>query len=226
VAWEGGGVSADLLPLFPLNTVLFPGVPLPLHVFEERYRILLDELVEGPGPRRFGVVALRHGLEAGEDFDRDSLHDVGCVAELRRVDKYADGRFDVVTFGGPRFVLHGVDDSRPYLRGTVDYLPDELGEVGTLTERVVAEFGTYCVAVGESTGKPFAEPALPEDDAALVSWVVAAAMRLDLPEKQALLVVPDAATRLRRELSLLRRETALLNAAPDDVPSEGPFSLN
>jgi hypothetical protein len=221
-----GAVSADLLPLFPLNTVLFPGVPLPLHVFEERYRILLDELVEGTGPRRFGVVALRHGLEAGEEHARESLHDVGCVAELRRVDKYADGRFDVVTFGGPRFVLHDVDDGRPYLRGTVTYLPEELGEPGGLTAAVVAAFTGYCNAVADSTGNDVAEPALPEDDPALVSWVVAAAMRLDLPEKQALLVVPDAATRLRRELTLLRRETALLNAAPDEVPTEGPFSLN
>jgi len=219
-------VTAELLPLFPLNTVLFPGVPLPLHVFEERYRILLQELVEGTGPRRFGVVALRHGLEAGEEFDRSSLHDVGCVAELRRVDQYADGRYDVVTFGGPRFELREVDDARPYLRAYVDYLPDPLGEPGNLTAAVVREFGTYCAAVADSTGRDVAEPALPEDDPALVSWVVAAAMRLDLPEKQELLVVPDAATRLRRELSLLRRETALLNAAPDDVPTEGPFSLN
>ena len=219
-------MSADLLPLFPLNTVLFPGVPLPLHVFEERYRILMGELVEGTAPRRFGVVALRHGLEAGEDFAREALHDVGCVAELRRVDRYADGRFDVVTFGGPRFALREVDDTRPYLRGTVDYLADELGEPGGLTAAVVTAFAAYCDAVGDATGKDVAEPALPEEDPALVSWVVAAAMRLDLPEKQSLLTVPDAATRLRRELSLLRRETALLAASPDEVPTEGPFSLN
>ena len=219
-------MSADLLPLFPLNTVLFPGVPLPLHVFEERYRILVGELVDGPGPRRFGVVALRHGLEAGEEYERDALHDVGCVAELRRVDAYADGRYDVVTFGGPRFRLLDVDDARPYLRATVDYLADPLGEPGGLTAAVVTAFSGYCAAVASSTGTDVAEPALPEDDPALVSWVVAAAMRLDLPEKQALLAVDDAATRLRRELSLLRRETALLNAAPAEVPTEGPFSLN
>lgn len=217
---------SDLLPLFPLNTVLFPGVPLPLHVFEERYRILVGELVEGTAPRRFGVVALRHGLEAGEDFERESLHDLGCVAEVRRVDTYADGRFDLVTFGGPRFRLLDVDDARPYLRGTVEYLPEEIGEPGGLTAAVVGEFARYCDAVAGATGNDVPEPALPEDDAALVSWVVAAAMRLDLPEKQALLAVPDAASRLRRELSLLRREVALLAAAPSEIPTEGPFSLN
>jgi len=219
-------VTADLLPLFPLNTVLFPGVPLPLHVFEERYRILVGELVEGTGPRRLGVVALRHGLEAGEEHARDALHDVGCVAELRRIDQYADGRYDVVTFGGPRFLLLDVDDSRPYLRATVEYVADTVGEPGGLTAAVVAAFAGYCDAVAGSTGGQVAEPVLPEDDPALVSWVVAAAMRLDLPEKQALLTIPDAATRLRRELSLLRRETALLNATPAEIPTEGPFSLN
>ena len=219
-------MTADLLPLFPLNTVLFPGVPLPLHVFEERYRILVGELVEGTGPRRFGVVALRHGLEAGEEHARDALHDVGCVAELRRIDQYADGRYDLVTFGGPRFLLRDVDDSRPYLRATVEYVADTVGEPGGLTAAVVAEFGGYCEAVAGFTGGQVAEPALPEDDPALVSWVVAAAMRLDLPEKQALLTIPDAATRLRRELSLLRRERALLNASPAEIPTEGPFSLN
>lgn len=218
-------MNGEVLPLFPLNTVLFPGVPLPLHVFEERYRILLGELVEGPSPRRFGVVAIRYGLEAGEDLGRTQLHDVGCVAELRRVDQYADGRYDVVTFGGPRFRLHEVDDTRPYLRGTVTYLIDEPG-TNPPTAKVVEAFATYCDVLSQVTGNEVAEPALPEDDPALVSWVVAAAIRLDLPEKQSLLAVDDTAARLRTELTLLRRETALLGMTPDEVPTEGPFSLN
>ena len=219
-------MTGDLLPLFPLNTVLFPGVPLPLHVFEERYRILVRELIEGAAPRRFGVVAIRQGLEVGE-AERPVLHEVGCVAEVRRADEYADGRFDVVTFGGPRFVLHDVDEGRPYLRGTVTYLPEDVGEgAEAVSARVVAAFAGYCAAVAEARDEDVADVALPEEDPVLVSYVVAAAMRLDLPEKQALLAVPDAATRLRRESALLRRETALLAAAPSEVPTEGPFSLN
>jgi hypothetical protein len=216
-------VTADLLPLFPLNTVLFPGVPLSLHVFEHRYRVLMDELVEGPAPRRFGVVAIKQGLEVGED-EPPVLHGVGTVADLRRADRFADGRYDVVTFGGPRFRLRTVDDSRPFLRASVEYLPD--APDGADAAAVVAAFGDYCRAVAEARDEEVTEPALPEDDPVLVSYVVAAAMRLDLPEKQALLEVPDTRTRLRTELSLLRRENALLGALPAEVPTEGPFSLN
>ncbi len=220
-------MSAELLPLFPLNTVLYPGVPLPLHVFEVRYRILFGELLDEPAPRRFGVVAIRRGLEVGED-ERPLLHDVGCVAEVRRVEAYDDGRFDLVAVGGPRFRLLGVDDSRPFLRGSVEYLPDEAGPAATArSAEVVAAFRDYCHAVAAARGDDeVTEPGLPTDDPVLVSYVVAAAMHLDLPEKQELLAEPDTTRRLRRELSLLRREAALAAATPDEVPTEGPFSLN
>jgi Lon protease-like protein len=219
-------VSAESLPLFPLNTVLFPGVGLPLHVFEERYRILVGELVEQTGPRRFGVVAIRQGLEVGE-YEEPVLHEVGCVAEIRRVHRHDDGRYDVVTFGGPRFRLLGTDDARPYLRGSVEYLPEDPGDDAPGRAAVVATaFGAYCRAVALARDEEVAEPALPLTDPVLTSYVVAAAMRLDLPEKQGLLALPDATARLRVETSLLRRETALLGAMPDEVPTEGPFSLN
>ena len=221
-------VTADLLPLFPLNTVLFPGVALPLHVFEPRYRTLFDELTGQEGPKRFGVVAIRQGLEVGE-HERPVLHDVGCVAELRHATRYDDGRYDVVATGGPRFHLLDVDDGRPFLRANVEYLPEESGEnAAALAAATVALFGDYWLAVAAVRGDddPGAPPAIPIDDPALVSYVVSAAMRLDLPEKQTLLAIPDTPGRLRRLLSLLRRETALLGATPAEVPTEGPFSLN
>ena len=119
---------AEPLPLFPLgHTVLFPGVVLPLHVFEERYRELVRTLVELPegARRRFGVVAIRQGWEVGEDAV-SALHDVGCAAELRRVSRYPDGRYDIVTVGTDRFRLRSVDrESRPYLVGRVEWLPAE-----------------------------------------------------------------------------------------------------
>jgi Lon protease-like protein len=119
---------AEPLPLFPLgHTVLFPGVVLPLHVFEERYRELVRTLVELPegARRRFGVVAIRQGWEVGEDAV-SALHDVGCAAELRRVSRYPDGRYDIVTVGTDRFRLRSIDrESRPYLVGSVEWLPAE-----------------------------------------------------------------------------------------------------
>ena len=106
------------MPIFPLGTVLYPGLLLPLHIFEERYRRLVRDLVSVPddADRRFGVVAIREGREVGSDGVR-ALHGVGCTAELRQVEAYEDGRFDIVTVGTTRFRLISLDPSMPYLNG-------------------------------------------------------------------------------------------------------------
>ena len=116
------------LPLFPLGTVLFPGVLLPLHVFEQRYRLLVrDLLVAAEEHREFGVIAIREGREVGTDGIR-ALHPVGCVARLRRVEPYDDGRFDVVSTGSRRFRLAALDESKAYLQGDVDVLDEPDGD--------------------------------------------------------------------------------------------------
>jgi len=207
---------ADELPLFPLgHTVLFPGVVLPLHVFEERYRELVRTLVaqEDPGPRRFGVVAIRQGWEVGEEAAR-ALHGVGCAAELRRVSRYPDGRFEIVTVGSDRFRLLQVDSlSRPYLVGRVEWLPADPPEDGDgrlLAGGVGALFEQYVIAaaaLGSST-----EPDAPElpDDPSVLSYLVAGNAVLTLEDRQALLEASTAAARLRAELRLLKRETTML----------------
>src|SRR6202522_2454777 len=105
---------AELLPLFPLGTVLYPGMVLPLHIFEERYRQLVRDLLERPEPRRFGVIAIRKGRETGIDGVH-SLYQIGCTATLRRVERLEDGRFDLVTVGTERFRLKALDQPLPYL---------------------------------------------------------------------------------------------------------------
>ena len=118
---------SDRLPLFPLGTVLFPGLVLPLHVFEERYRDLVRDLLELPEQdRRFGVVAIREGREVGAD-GVTALHEVGCVARLRQVTPYDDGRFDIVAAGVGRFRLTGLADGAAYATGLVEPLLDQLG---------------------------------------------------------------------------------------------------
>src|SRR5271168_1154222 len=107
---------AELLPLFPLGTVLYPGMILPLHIFEERYRQLVQDLLELPEPRRFGVIAIRKGRETGIDGVQ-SLYEVGCTATLRQVERLEDGGFNLVTVGTERFRLNGLDQALPYLRG-------------------------------------------------------------------------------------------------------------
>ena len=196
------------LPLFPLGTVLFPGVLLPLHVFEERYRRLVRDLLDATeDAREFGVVAIREGREVGDDGIR-ALHRVGCVARLRRVEPYDDGRFDLVTTGSRRFRLHSLDQSRPYLQGAVDLLDEPTGEqAAAIAVRVAVEFDEYRSALGDD------EDELPDDPRTL-SYLVAAGAVLELTEKQRLLEAPDTATRLHAELLLLRRETRLLDVLP------------
>ena len=217
---------AEVLPLFPLNTVLFPGIPLPLHIFEERYRLLITELLERPEPRRFGVVAIRTGLEVG---DEPEIYDIGCVAQIRHVEPHADGRFNIVTVGGPRFTILDTDDSRPFLLGAVGYLPEPAGDNAlAFAAAVAAAFPAYWTTVARARDSVVGAPELP-DDPDLLSWLVAAAVQVDLPEKQDLLSVGDTASRLRQELTLLRRETAVMQNwldHPQELKTEGPFSLN
>ena len=134
-----------LLPLFPLNTVAFPRMRLPLHVFEDRYRALVRDLLALPegAQRRFGVVAIRQGWEVEQVAPAEALYDVGCTAVLQVVRPQPDGGFAVVTVGGERFRLldvlvsgRGTDggeddgdatghDGPPYLRAEVEWLADE-----------------------------------------------------------------------------------------------------
>src|SRR4051794_29976599 len=207
---EGG----EPLPLFPLSSVLFPGAPLPLHIFEQRYRDLVAELLSRPEGemRRFGVVAIRSGRESGPAVP--DLHAVGCAAAVRSVSPYADGRYDVLSIGVRRFRLLDIDStSKPYLLGRGEWLAEPQGDsrrAEALVEPVQAAMLTYVehlVATGE------AEVDLPElpDEPLALSYLVGAALLLPLTERQVLLEAPDATKRLRRVLSLLRRETVLLD---------------
>jgi hypothetical protein len=217
------------LPLFPLGTVLFPGVPLPLHIFEERYRLLVRELMDLPEhqSRQFGVVAIREGREVGADGVR-ALYPIGCTAELRQVEQYDDGRYDILTVGSTRFTVHELDTSAAYLQGDVDFLAERPGSAGQLTSVVAELFTTYLSLLGAARRMPIDAPDLP-DDALLLSYLVAATVLLDIPDKQRLLEAPDAAARLRTEAELLHRESHLLrilSAVPSPETLRAALSPN
>ena len=120
----------ELIPLFPLGTPLFPGVVLPLHIFEPRYRRLVVDLValpEGSERRFFGVVAIRQGWEVEQVAPARALYDVGCAARLEAVRPESDGGFRIVTVGGRRFRLLDVvvGDDPPYLQAEIEWLDEE-----------------------------------------------------------------------------------------------------
>ncbi len=212
---------SETLPLFPLGTVLYPGLLLPLNIFEERYRQLVRDLLEGPEPRRFGVIAIRKGRETGVD-GISALHEIGCTATLREVAEQDDGRFHLVTVGTQRFRLGSLDDSRPYLQGEVELLEEEVGDeaaAGLAAQAVRRGFRGYVEALASQEGVEVSVPELP-DEPLLLSYLVAASMILDLPARQQLLAEPDAERRLGAERALLARETTMLRSltatpAPD-----------
>ena len=211
----------DMLPLFPLSTVLFPGMRLPLHIFEQRYLQLVKDLLERPEPRQFGVIAIRKGRETGVDAVT-ALHEIGCVATMRQAEPREDGRFDLATVGERRFRLLTTDRSLPYLQGEVEPLADDVGDAAAAAyavQRVQAAFRGYLNALADRGGGVISVSDLPDEPVPL-SYVVGAAVIIDLPERQSLLAAPDALTRLRAERALLVRETAMLRAttsrpAPD-----------
>ncbi len=209
----------ERLPIFPLGAVLFPGLVLPLHVFEERYRLLLSELLAGDEPHRFGVVSIELGHEVGPGAAR-RLSAVGCTAEVRDVQEHEDGTFDVVTTGGTRFRVEDVDDSLAYLTADVTMLPDEDGPgarraVGPVTRL----FRRYCERLVAHGAEVNDLDDLPDEPLEL-SYVVAASLVLDRSDKQRLLQAEHAAARLRLEYQLLRRENLLLETFPTVPASE------
>ncbi len=201
------------LPLFPLGTVLFPGLVLPLHVFEERYRELIRDLDARPeDDREFGVVAIKEGWEAGPgrgDGSPPVLHEIGCTAEVQEIKALPDGRYDVVTVGRRRFRIVSVDTSATsYLTAEVHWLDEPEGrpaELDRLVPGVLDRFQQYLRLLRPDVGGE----QLP-DDPEVLSHVIAATMALDLPERQSLLAAPGTAARLRAERSLLHRELALV----------------
>jgi len=218
------------MPLFPLGTVLFPGLVLPLHIFEERYRQLVRDLLDGQEPQEFGVIAIRKGRETGVD-GVSALHEIGCTARLREVTQHDDGRFELLTVGTQRFRLLGLDHSRPYLRGAIDPLTEETGDEATAALAVQAvqrTFREYLDALATRGAARINVPDLP-DEPVLLSYLVAASMIVDLSDRQVLLAEPDAAGRLAAERTLLARETRILRtltSTPATDLRSSPYNPN
>lgn len=221
-------VAAALIPLFPLGTVLLPGSPLALHIFEDRYRALMADLLARPeAERRFGVVAIRSGREVGAD-GIGALHEIGCMATITSVASGSDGTFDIETVGSTRFRVVSLDRERPYLCATVEWLAEPVGEVGALKAIVTKRYADYRDALGELRGVTLATAPLP-DDARLLSYLVAATVIADLPDRQRFLAEVDAAGRLAAEARWLALESSLvrnLSAVPAGRIINVPSSTN
>ena len=173
--------TADLLPLFPLDVVLFPEAPLPLHIFEPRYREMIGEAIEHNS--QFGVLLV---LE-------QKLTSAGCTAIVERVTKrYEDGRFDIETRGVRRFTILEIDQSRPCLQGRVEFFDDELVSAAD-PDQVRKVLALARQVIGLQGG---AVPVEPSEHGGNPSFVIAGPIRLDLRLKQRLLIERSESERL------------------------------
>jgi Lon protease-like protein len=204
----------DALPMFPLNAVLFPGMSVPLTVFEDRYRAMVHHLlrVDDPAERMFASVGIREGYEVG-DHGAQSLYRVGCRLLLTEVEANADGSFDVVAVGHDRVRLDRLETSGPFPVGHVTALPDAAEPVSEeVLEQARVAFTAYRAALADIRSDPYSGT-LPRDPEWL-SWTLAAVAPLPMPERQSLLEAPDAGVRLAMVTDLLRAELRAMNVIP------------
>jgi uncharacterized protein len=208
------------VPVFPLNAVLFPGVVTPLHVFEDRYRALMRDLLAVPDPadRTFAVVAIREGYEVGDQEHRrgaQSLHRVGTLVQLTEFERYDDGTFDIEVTGRQRILLDEIDPAGEYLtaRGEVVEDEPESEEATEEARRALATFEDYRTRLSSLRGGSVLEGPMPRNPAYL-SYSLAATCLLSQGERQDLLEAPDAATRLRMLRRSLHEEMRSMRALP------------
>lgn len=203
---------AEVIALFPLSHVLLPGMPLPLHIFEQRYRELLEDLVGEPGGGRFGVVALRSGTEtlAPGEAGPPNVATVGTLAEILEVRAQDDGSSELLSVGSRRFEIDALlPEGKPYLRAEVHFLDEQDGPLdddlaGMARELMLAYDALLTRLAGRATGAE-----LPADPNQL-SYQIGARLPLLPEDRQLLLDVATTAERLARLNRLLRREIALL----------------
>ena len=190
------------LPIFPLPLVLFPGVPLPLHIFEERYRRMLADV--RASNNLFGLSYFTPDA-AGEE--RPPAGHVGCATEVVEVQPLPDGRSNILTLGAARYrVEEYVERGEPYLVARVEFFEDEEEDaavVGRRAEEVSEMFMRIARAMRTANAERGALPDLPQDDPERLSFLVAAVVEMDAETKQRLLETRSTSERLRRLHTML-----------------------
>jgi uncharacterized protein len=193
----------ELLALFPLSTVLFPGMPLPLHIFEERYKLMIGRCVEEKRP--FGVVLIQSGPEVGGPCVPYWVGTTAHIAAVRRLD---DGRMNLIALGQERFRVVEMVRAEPYLVARVETLVDEEpeAEVAPLAAEVRGTLAVYLRDLFTLLDQPQEEIQIPTEPGHL-SLVAAAVLQIPMVERQALLQMTDVGARLQQEREWLARET-------------------
>lgn len=197
-----------VLPLFPLNTVLFPDAAMPLRIFEDRYHLMVQRCLDTNS--EFGVVLIKSGFEVGGPAE---THAVGTVARIFDVQRRDDGRMRIAVAGRERFRIKAVTQRLPYMEGRVTMLAED-------SDATLSEDELYSVRrtaadqvrlVHGLSGGWVSDPKLPDGPVAL-SYFVAALLQVGDDEKQAVLEESSTAERLRMEMRILDRDREALEA--------------
>lgn len=210
------------LCLFPLHTVLFPGMPLPLHIFEARYRTMIQHCIDEN--HQFGVVLIRQGLEALGPLAKP--YHIGCTANIIRVEKLDDGRMNILTIGEERFRVRSLKDDLPYLTAGVEEIPIDLPHSLSVIRGIrlfhpwlLKYLRTLNTLKDEDLHLDLKHFDFPEDPLMLL-YMAASLLQVPLNEKQELLESETAAHLLYRLARLYRREISIINHTKDISPSQ------
>jgi Lon protease-like protein len=207
------------LPLFPLSTVLFPGLSIPLQIFEPRYRIMIQKCLDTGDA--FGVVLIRSGSETSTEV---VISSVGTTARITRCESITEELIVIEAEGETRFVIDETFEDEPYLTGRVMPFWEQQSEpieLQPLYDQTVQLFRKYLAGLLSEGNRHLAQLQMPQDPL-VMSFAVAASLRTSLAEKQHLLELSVTSERLRKEISILDRE----DMAPDLVEVSANHGAN
>ena len=211
------------IPLFPLNTVLFPGWPMPLHIFEPRYLEMVRYCLDEKSP--FGILLIKQGMAEGDTAVIP--HNIGCMVTITQMEQLEDGRLLLMTIGQERFRVLGLIRKRPYLVGEVaqlPYLPEKTGPLQAAANNLhplVLRYLTTLTALADNI--EFDPTQVPTDPEAL-SHMAASLLQVSLQTKQSLLEAKKVSNVLNFLTSQYRREIDILKQFPQQ--DMGNFSVN
>lgn len=206
--------QGSMLPLFPLDLVLFPGMMLPLHIFEERYKIMIKDCISTGQP--FGVVLSKHKqvqLTGAENSFFDEMYHIGTTAQITAVEHLKDGRMNLITVGQDRFMIQDIELSpNEFFVGHVNPFPiqdDNPEKVSDLLKRLRPLVKQYINHLAEASGEDLSEAILPADPTAL-AYLAGTAMQGPWLDKQKLLSAKSLTTLMTNALNVLEREDKIL----------------
>jgi len=198
------------LPIFPLHTVLFPGMPIHLNIFEERYRLMLQQCIRKNLP--FGVTLIKQGSEALGPLAIPHL--VGCTARILHLEPLADGRINLSAIGDERFLIHSLDDSNPYLVGEVEFMEfvnTGYTDLSSFVEHLKpwVEYYLSLLSRLEDTFMDLSKIRIPSDPVRMV-YIAASLLQIPPVEKQSIIAITSIHELFDHMQRLYRRETAVL----------------